>query len=62
MQPNVPNLAGQPEIYLVEQLRNYRGGKRRHEVMSYIAQPLSDQDIDNLAQWYASLQLRVEQP
>ena len=60
MQPNVPHLAGQPEIYLVEQLRNYRSGKRPHEVMGVIAKPLSNQDIDDLAQWYASLQLRVE--
>lgn len=61
MQPNVPHLAGQPEIYLAEQLRNYRSGKRHHEVMSVIAKPLSNQDIENLAQWYASLQLRVEE-
>lgn len=60
MQPNVPHLAGQPEVYLVEQLRNYRSGKRHHEVMSVIAKPLSDQDIEDLAQWYASLQIRVE--
>ncbi len=62
MQPHVPHLAGQPEIYLVEQLRNYRSGKRHHEVMSVIAKPLSDQDIQNLAQWYASLQLSVQEP
>lgn len=61
MQPNVPHLAGQPEIYLTEQLRHYRNGKRTHEVMSVIAKPLSDQDIENLAQWYASLQVRVEE-
>lgn len=60
LQPNVPHLAGQPEFYLVEQLRNYRSGKRQHEVMSVIARPLSDQDIEDLAQWYASLQIRVE--
>ena len=56
----MPHLAGQPEVYLVEQLRNYRSGKRHHEVMSVIAKPLSDQDIEDLAQWYASLQIRVE--
>ena len=59
MQPNVPHLAGQPEIYLVEQLRNYRSGKRTHEVMGVIAKPLGNQDIDDLAQWYASIPLRV---
>lgn len=61
MQPHVPHLAGQPQIYLVEQLRNYRNGRRPHEVMSVIAKPLSDQDIDNLAAWYASLQVQVEE-
>ncbi|MDH5205370.1 MAG: cytochrome c [Hylemonella sp.] len=62
MQPNVPNLAGQSEIYLVEQLRNYRSGKRHHEVMSVIAKPLSNQEINDLAQWYASLQIQVQAP
>ena len=61
MQPNVPHLAGQPLFYLVEQLRNYRSGKRAHEVMAVIAKPLSDQDIENLAHWYASLQIQVEE-
>jgi len=59
--PNAPSLAGQPEIYLAEQLKNYRSGKRTHEVMSVIAKPLSDQDIDNLAAWYASLQIEVRE-
>jgi cytochrome c553 len=62
MQPNVPHLAGQPEIYLVEQLKNYRSGKRPHEVMSVIAKPLTDPEIDDLAAWYASLQLSVVAP
>lgn len=59
--PNAPSLAGQPEIYLTEQLKNYRSGKRSHEVMSVIAKPLSDQDIDGLAAWYASLQVEVRE-
>ena len=59
--PNAPNLAGQPEIYLAEQLKNYRSGKRQHEVMSVIAKPLSDLDIDNLSSWYASLQIEVRE-
>ena len=62
MAPNTPHLAGQPEPYLVEQLKNYRSGKRQHEVMSVIAKPLSDPEIAQLAQWYASLQLQVEAP
>jgi cytochrome c553 len=59
--PNAPNLAGQPEIYLSEQLKAYRAGKRNHEVMSVIAKPLSDDDIGDLSAWYASLKLEVKE-
>ena len=59
--PNAPNLAGQSSIYLAEQLRNYRSGKRKHEVMSLMAQTLSDQEIDNLAAWYGSLQIEIHE-
>ena len=60
--PNAPNLAGQPEIYLAEQLRNYRSGKRVHEVMGVVAKPLTDADIENLAAWYASVRVEVRSP
>jgi cytochrome c553 len=55
--PIAPNLAGQPAIYLVEQLKNFRSGKRQNEVMGVIAKPLADQEIDDLAAWYASIQI-----
>ena len=55
--PNAPNLAGQPAIYTIEQLKNYRSGKRANEVMTVMAKPLSDTDIDDLAAWYASIQV-----
>lgn len=62
MLPNAPSLAAQPAIYLTEQLKNYRSGKRTHEVMGVIAKPLSDTEIDDLAAWYASLQVNVRDP
>lgn len=58
--PDAPNLAGQPAMYLAAQLKAYRSGARQHEVMSLMAKPLSDTDIDDLAAWYASLKVRVE--
>lgn len=61
MAPNAPHLAGQPEIYLAEQLRNYRSGRRSHEVMSVVAKPLSDADIADLAAWYASMKIDVKE-
>ena len=57
--PNAPHLAGQPEIYLVEQLKNYRSGKRVNEVMAVLAKPLTDDDIANLAAWYASIEIKA---
>lgn len=59
--PEAPNLAGQPEIYLVAQLRNFRNGKRAHEVMGVIAKGLSDDDIDDLAAWYGSLKVEIKE-
>jgi len=58
--PDAPNLAGQPAPYLAAQLRAYRGGTRRHEVMSVMAKPLSDGDIDDLAAWFSSLKVQVQ--
>ena len=48
--PNTPNLAGQPEPYLAEQLKQYRSGKREHAVMAVIAKPLTDAELDRMAE------------
>lgn len=61
-QPDAPNLAGQPAMYLVAQLRAYRGGTRTHEVMNLMAKPLSDGDIANLAAWFSSIQVEARPP
>ena len=53
--PETPNLAGQDEDYLSEQLKNFRSGTRQNETMSVIAKPLSDTEIANLAAYYNSL-------
>jgi len=58
--PNTPNLAGQPELYLAEQLRAYRSGKRANEMMSIVAKPLTDAEITDLAAWFASIQVEVK--
>lgn len=57
--PNAPHLAGQPALYVAAQLKGYRSGKRQNEVMAVIAKPLTDEEIDNLAAWYASIQIAV---
>lgn len=58
---NAPHIAGQPSIYLTEQLKAYRSGKRTHEVMSVIAKPLTDADIESAAKWYSSIKIEVKE-
>ncbi len=60
--PNAPNLAGQQAIYLSEQLKNYRSGKRQNEVMGVIAKPLTDTEIMQLSAWYSAIKVTVEAP
>ena len=60
--PSAPNLAGQNEWYLAKQLRDYRSGKRTHQIMSIVAKNLSDADIDDFAAWYASIKITVKLP
>ena len=55
--PGAPNLAGQQSVYTIEQLKNYRSGKRPNEIMNVIAKPLSDADIADLAVWFESIKL-----
>jgi cytochrome c553 len=53
--PTYPNLAGQKEQYLILTLKGFRDGTRKNAVMNPMAKPLSDEDIENLAAYYASL-------
>jgi cytochrome c553 len=61
-QPDAPHLAGQPALYVAAQLRAYRSGARRHEVMGVMAKPLSDADIADLAAWYAAIGVKATLP
>jgi cytochrome c553 len=49
-----PNLAGQHPEYLVKQLQNYKSGERKNPIMTGIASTLSDDDMRNVAAYYAA--------
>ncbi len=53
--PLWPNLAGQQQAYLAKQIRMYRDGERQEITMQPFVQNLSDQAIEDLAAYYASL-------
>lgn len=52
---NVPNLAGEPDLYLQFQLVFYRKGVRKNAVMNAMAQQLSNDDLRDISAYYASL-------
>lgn len=58
--PDAPNLAGQPAEYIVEQLKAYRDGGRKHEVMSLMAKSLTDDDMGNIAAWFSSQKVQLQ--
>jgi len=53
--PMWPNLKGQKEAYLIKQLKAFRDGTRTDPMMSPMAKPLSDADIDNVSAYFSSL-------
>jgi cytochrome c553 len=49
-----PRLAGQYEDYLYQSLQDYKTGKRNNPIMRGMSTSLSDQDISDLAAYFAS--------
>jgi cytochrome c553 len=53
--PMYPNLAGQKEAYLAKQLKDFKSGARKDPVMAPMAMALNDDDVANIAAYFASL-------
>jgi cytochrome c553 len=51
--PEYPNLAGQHADYIEQALKAYRAGQRKNPIMGGMAAPLTDADIEALAQYYS---------
>jgi cytochrome c553 len=54
--PQFPTIAGQYRDYLYKSLIDYKAGKRKNPIMAGIVAALSDQDMQDLASYYASLE------
>lgn len=52
--PNFPKLAGQHAAYTEKQLKDFRDGFRKDPVMSGFAKGLTDEEIKELAAYYAA--------
>jgi cytochrome c553 len=49
-----PHLAGKPAGYLLEQLRNFREGRRTNAQMTWLVQYMDDAWMDVIARYYAA--------
>ncbi len=54
--PDYPKLAGQYSDYMAKALRDYKSGARKNAIMAGMAAGLSQKDIDDVAEYYATLQ------
>src|SRR5688572_33460684 len=51
--PEWPSLAGQSAPYTIKQLKAFKVGERQNPLMTPMAQPLSDDDMEDLAAYYS---------
>ncbi len=51
--PTFPKLAGQQKVYLLRELKDYKSGKRVSEIMVPLVANLSDDELTQLAAYYA---------
>lgn len=51
--PDWPNLASQHTTYLTKQIRNFKNGTRKDETMNSMVANLSEQDITDIAAYFA---------
>ena len=59
---SVPELVGQHPEYLIAALKEYRSGERSHGTMHQQAASLSDQDIEDIALFFAGAVLKPGAP
>jgi cytochrome c553 len=56
LSPSWPTLAGQHEDYLLHALNQYRDGSRKDPVMEPMVAGMSDETVQQLAEYFASLE------
>ena len=54
----MPNLAGQQRAYLVQQMQDFRTGKRPATIMHQLAKGYTDEQIEALAAYFAAQKAR----
>ena len=58
LSPEWPNLAGQHPAYIERQLKAFKAGERKNDLMAPMAMILSDEDMADLAAYFATQKAR----
>jgi cytochrome c553 len=58
-QPDAPNLAGQDAGYIQRQLAAFKAGERHNEIMNAMAKTLGDQQMRDVAAYFAAIKVQV---
>jgi len=59
---NIPNLAGQRYPYLLSQMRAFKDGTVKSAMMNQMARSLSEEQIEDLSAYFASIPITVGAP
>ena len=60
--PEAPNLGGQPEPFLINALNDFRKGVRKNDMMTIVVEKLTDQDVADLAAYFAAIEISTKPP
>jgi len=61
--PDAPTLAGQPQFYLVDRLKQIRVDSKHVDAgMAAIASKLSDEETKQVVDWYSSIRIQAYRP
>ena len=58
--PMYPRLAGQYADYMVNAMKDYKSGARSNPIMAPMVATLSEQDMEDLAAYYAAMEGLVD--
>ena len=58
----IPNITAQQKNYMVARLKAYKAGEIKHPQMSVVAQMLTEQDINDVAEWYPKIKIQIFDP
>lgn len=59
---NIPNLAGQRYPYLLSQMRAFKNGTVKSAMMNQMARSLSEEQMEDLSAYFASIPITVGRP